>query len=283
LFRLVLLLALIALPARAEPPVWVVRDADSTMVLFGSVHLLPPGLDWTPDVLDEALKSADDIWFELPIDADSTTQSAHLAIRQGMLPGGETLTARLSPVGRERLARLSAQMGVSFPAVDAMRPWLAEMTLVLTRLAQTGVDGSSGVEQTLSAAAPPTAKRRAFETAAEQIAFFAEAPEAEQIASLEDSMRVLEEEPEAFDELVQAWLDGDMKGLEEKGLDPLRKAAPGLYVRLITERNARWVDALARRLKGSGESVVVVGAGHLIGPDGLPAMLRARGIDVEGP
>ncbi len=280
---LAVLLLSLAAPARAEPPVWVIRDADSTMVLFGSVHLLPAGLDWTPAALDEALAKADDIWFELPIDPASTADSARLAIQHGMAARGETLSPRLSPQGRERLARLCADLGLRPAVIEGMRPWLAEMTLVLTRLARDGVNGSSGVEHRLSAAAPPGAERRAFETAAEQIGFFADAPEADQIASLEDSMRVMEEEPDAFDRLVEAWVSGDMAALEERGLGPLRRASPGLYDRLITQRNARWADVLAERLEGSGETVVVVGAGHLIGADGLPAMLRARGIDVEGP
>jgi uncharacterized protein len=63
----------------------------------------------------------------------------------------------------------------------------------------------------------------------------------------------------------------------------MRKASPVLYQRLVTERNARWAEAISQRLRGSGETVVVVGAAHLIGKDGVPAMLRRRGITVEGP
>lgn len=277
------LLALAAGPARAQPPVWVVRDADSEIVIFGSIHLLPPGVEWTPPVLDEVLAKADDIWFELPIDPASTAESGRLALAQGLLPVGEKLSDKLSPVGRERLARACAGLGVSCPVVETMRPWLAEMTLVIGRLARDGASGSLGVEQTLAAAAPATAQRRAFETPAEQIAFFAGASEADQVASLEDSLRVMEEDPGAFGELVDAWVGGDLAAIEALGLKPLRKAAPGLYDRLIVQRNARWAKTIEERLAGSGETVVVVGAGHLTGPDGVPAMLRARGLTVEGP
>lgn len=288
MFKRVLIFSAVAAlaggPAAAQPPVWVVRDADSEIVIFGSVHLLPPGLDWTPPALDAALKRADDIWFELPIDPASTAESGRLAIQKGLAPpGGERLSAKLSPTGQARLARFCGELGLSRPVIEAMQPWLAEMTLVISHLARQGASGSAGVEQTLAAAAPAAARRRAFETPAEQIGFFADAPEADQIASLEDSLRVLEEEPAAFGKLIDAWVRGDLAALEAEGLAPLRTAAPGLYDRLIVRRNARWADALAERLAGSGESVVVVGAGHLVGSDGLPAMLRARGIAVEGP
>jgi uncharacterized protein YbaP (TraB family) len=76
---------------------------------------------------------------------------------------------------------------------------------------------------------------------------------------------------------------GDLKALDHEALSPLRKASPQLYERLVSDRNARWTKALDARLKGHGRTVVVVGMGHLIGPGGLPARLRALGYQVEGP
>ena len=282
--RLLLPLALaFATPAAAEPPVWVVRDADSTIVLFGSVHLLPPGLDWRPDALDAALKEADDLWFELPVDGDASREAAQMAVQRGMLPKGETLSARLSANGKARLQRASERLNVPMGMLDRMRPWLAEVTLGVAQLADHGANGSDGVERSLSAAAPPGAERRAFETAGEQIALFADAPEKDQLASLEQSLRQMEDDPGAFTKLIDAWLKGDLKGLERQGLEPMRRASPELYRRLVVQRNSRWTETLIERLRGSGETVVVVGAAHLIGKDSVPAMLRKRGVAVEGP
>ena len=283
-----LALALIAalattLPAAAQPPVWVVRDQDSTIVLFGSVHMLPPGLNWRPQALDTAIQSADDLWFELPLDAADSQAASQIAAARGVLPAGERLSDRLSPKGRRRLARIARSMNLSMDALDRMRPWLAEVTLGVAQLARGGANGSDGVERTLNQAAPATAQRRAFETAEQQIAFFADAPEKEQVASLEDTLREMEQDPDEYAKLVKAWMAGDVKALERQGLKPMRRASPVLYQRLVTERNARWADAIAARLRGSGETVVVVGAAHLIGKDGVPAMLRRRGIAVEGP
>jgi uncharacterized protein YbaP (TraB family) len=139
------------------------------------------------------------------------------------------------------------------------------------------------VERTLDKAAPDKAQRRAFETPEEQIAYFADAPEKDQVASLENSLREMEKDPAAYSKLVDAWLAGDTKALEREGLRPMRKDTPALYDRLVVQRNARWTEMIQKRLAGSGETVIVVGAAHLIGKDGVPAMLRGRGIRVEGP
>ena len=138
--RFLLPLALaFATPAAAEPAVWVVRDADSTIVLFGSVHLLPPGLDWRPDPLDAALKKADDLWFELPIDGAASMEAAHLAMEHGLLPKSETLSARLSDDGKARLQRAAERLKLPMEVLDRMRPWLAEVTI--------GVAASTTVEE----------------------------------------------------------------------------------------------------------------------------------------
>jgi uncharacterized protein YbaP (TraB family) len=269
--------------AAAQPPVWVVKDADSTVVIFGSVHVLPKGLDWKPKALTEALAKADDLWFELPFDPASQAAGVEVVKAKGFLPPGESLLGKLTPTGQDRLKRLAPKLGLSLEQMDRLRPWLADVTVGLMDMAQRGAGAADGVEQSVQAAAPPSAQRKAFETAEQQIGFFADAPEADQLASLEDTMRQIEDEPDAYDRLLAAWLKGDLRALQTEGLEPMKKASPDLFDRMITQRNNRWVEAISQRMAGSGETVIVVGAGHLVGPGGVPALLRARGYKVEGP
>lgn len=271
-----------ALPASAEPAVWTVRDRDSTIVLFGSVHLLPAGLDWRPDQLDAALERADDLWFETPTDTSQSGEAAQLARQHGMMPADGSLIALLSPKGRERLDRVCGRLGLAPAAIDRLRPWLADISLSVAMLASQGAMADSGVERALAEAAP-MAQRRYFESPGEQILMFAQAPVADQLASLEDTLRQLDEDPGFFDELIRAWLTGDQTEIRELGVDPLKAVSPALYNRLLADRNRRWAQEIERRLAGSGRTVIVVGAAHLTGPDGVPALLRARGIEVEGP
>lgn len=269
--------------AAAQPPVWVVRDKDSEIVLFGSVHVLPPGLDWEPPALAAALKAADDLWFELPIDPQSEAETATLANRAGALAPDQSLYKLLSPADAQLMSKVAAAYEVSPATLDRLKPWLAELALSAGAYRKSGADAASGVEQAIAALATPTAKREAFETPAEQIGILASGTTDEQIASLRQTMTEMDEQPQEFRQLVQAWVDGDVATLTREALDPLRKASPGLFKRLVTERNARWTQVLDARMKGHGRTVVVVGVGHLIGPDGVPARLRALGYSVTGP
>lgn len=272
-----------AAPAQAKPPVWVVRDADSEIVLFGSVHVLPPGLNWRPAELDAALAKADDLWFELPIDPVSEEKIGQLAAARGMLPEGQSLTKQLSPDGQKRLEAAARDLALSPAVLDRLEPWFAEIVLAGAQFRKAGADASSGVEKQISTSAPPRAQRRAFESPEEQIGIFDATPRSEQIASLEQTLRELQEDPDAYDQLVAHWMTADLKGLNQDSLEPLKAAAPGLYARLVTERNERWLKAIKARMADSGRSVVVVGVGHLVGQDGLPTRLRALGYEVEGP
>ena len=269
--------------AAARPPVWVVRDKDSELVLFGSVHILPPGLDWRSPALTRALKDADDIWFELPIDPATESQTTQLAAQLGVLPPDQSLFRMLSPEDSQRLSRVAQAYGADPAMLDRLRPWLAEVVLGAAAYRKAGAGGDAGVERALAAQVPPTARRRAFETPREQIDLLAGAPPSEQIASLSETLKEMENEPDQYQTLVRAWMAGDLKAMDKEALAPLRKVSPVLFQRILTDRNARWAVALDRRLKGHGRTVVVVGMGHLIGPQGVPARLRALGYRVEGP
>lgn len=277
------LIAAIALPARAEAPMWVVKDADSEMVLFGSVHILPPGLDWRPARLDGALARAEDVWFELPVGPATDQAVSRLAAASGILPPDQSLFKLLPPDDSERLLRLARAYGADPANLARLEPWLAEVALAGAVFAKAGAETSHGVEAVLNASAPASARRRALETPAEQIDLFDQTPIADQIASLNASLVDLETDPDGYIKLVRAWMAGDPAVLDREALAPLRAASPTLFRRLVTERNARWTTELDARLKGRGRTVVIVGVGHLIGPDGVPARLRALGYSVTGP
>lgn len=269
--------------ALAEPPVWVVKDKDSEVVLFGSIHVLPPGLDWAPPVLDRALRNADDIWFELPIDPKSEAETGALATRVGVLAPDGSLFKLLPPTDAALMSKVAAALDVSPAVLDRLQPWLAEIALAGGAYRRMGADAENGVEKTIGALATPKAQRKAFETPAEQIALLSGGPVDEQIASLHETLKELDEQPDEFTTLVRAWLNGDVAALDREALAPIRESSPTLFKRLVLDRNARWTQVLDARLKGRGRTVVVVGIGHLIGPDGVPARLQALGYSVTGP
>ena len=274
--------AFAAAPARAQPPVWIVHGPHATVVLFGSVHLLAPGIDWEPPTLKDALAKADDLWFEIPIDQASALGAQQYAIKRGLLPDGQTLSAQLSPGDRARLADAAKTCGLPVSLLDHLRPWYADLALSVasTRLAK--ADSGAGVEQILSAA-NPAIPRHAFETVVEQIGFLADVPEKDQIDSLRETFDEVKTGPAVYKRMVDAWLAGDVKAIRKQVLEPMMREAPGEYRALVVDRNRRWIPRIEQRLAGGGEAVMVVGAGHLVGPDSVPALLRRDGFQVDGP
>jgi uncharacterized protein YbaP (TraB family) len=269
--------------AQAKPPVWVVHSAKATLVLFGSLHLLPDGVDWRPDALNDALTTADELWFEEPITPEAAAISADLQLKRGALPKSQRLSGMLSEDELMRLMVAAVAVHCVPEAIDRLQPWNAELTLSVAEDASSGADASSGVEHQLEAQAPTTAQRRSFETPLEQIEFLAGAPVKDQLASLNLTVTEIVDDPDTYRRVVDEWMAGDLAGLEHDANAPLKRVSPRLYDRLIVKRNRRWADKLARRLRAPGQIVVVVGIGHLIGGEGLPAMLRARGFQVDGP
>jgi uncharacterized protein YbaP (TraB family) len=276
-------LVLAAGGAWARPPLWIAHGPHATLYLFGSIHILPPGFTWAPGPLVAALPRAREIWFELPIDADTDIAAESLTARYGYLPVKDRLASHLTADQDDRLNHVAARLGLDREAVERMRPWLAEVTLSLTVDERDGATASQGVEQQLQALAPISVRRRAFETPAEQISFLAGAALPDQIASLDETLHEITDDPKAYDRMLREWMAGDLGKLEADALEPLRRTSPALYRSLLTDRNGRWADRLRRRLQGRGVVIVVVGIGHLIGPEGVPAKLRAMGFSVEGP
>ena len=276
-------LCLFAGPVRAEPPVWVVHGAHCTVVLFGSVHILPPNLNWEPRQLKRAVAGAKEIWFEIPLDNASMAAASLAAETQGLQPPGQTLSAQLDPADRARLITLAQTYAVPMEELDHLKPWLAEIRLSVASYRDLGASRDLGVEHQILEGARPDARQRAFETPEEQIGYLAQGALPDQIASLEETFGELEAGPATFQRLIRAWMAGDLKALSAEALEPLAKASPAIYRTMVAERNAHWLQAVLTRLGQPGDAVMVVGVGHLIGPDGLPALLRAKGIRVDGP
>ena len=267
-------------PALAQPHVWVVHGKDCDITLFGSIHVLPKDVDWEPPALKAALAQADELWFEVPVDGSLQAQAVKEAQAHALLPAGQSLIKLLSPDGQKRLADFSVQSKFPLFALDRMQPWYVD--LIVSATAYGDAQQMDGVEGVLAQAAP-NAKRQAFETVSGQIDIIADAPIKAQLASLESTLKDADKGKDEYQKLIDAWLKGDDATLYQHDVLTLRKDSPDLFRALITDRNAAWTRTLAERLKGKGHVMVVVGAGHLIGPDGVPARLRALGFSVDGP
>jgi uncharacterized protein YbaP (TraB family) len=269
-----------ASPVLAEPALWAIKDKDSTIYLFGTVHVLKPTTQWRSPRIAKAFQDADDVVMEIEQPEDPAVTRA-LMLKYGVDPAAP-LSGKLKP---ERYAQLqAAAQGMGFPpqALEPMRPWLAALTVSLTPLLRAGYDPESGVEKLLTAQAKAAGKPiSAFETMEQQVRFFADMTPAQETQLLDSTLDEIDEGPAKIDALVAAWAAGDQGELKRQMVDEMQAEYPDLYRLLLVDRNQDWANQLKAKLAGSGVSFVAVGAGHLAGPDSLQAQLAKLGIKAE--
>jgi uncharacterized protein YbaP (TraB family) len=265
-----------------NPALFVARDADSTLYLYGTVHVRRPGEPWGGANAQAALAEADEVWTELEISPEADAEAQVLVMRLGMAPADDPLSGHLTPEENERLAGLAQRYNLPVSYFDRMRPWLAAITLTILPLTQSGYAADEGVDRAIDAAADAQGKqRRAFEGMEEQLNFLAGMSPELQHQMLVETIAEAEEGAAQLDTLSDAWRRGDLEALEHYVIDDTRREYPEMYETLFVQRNAAWMDTLMAELEGSGVDFVAVGAGHLLGEHGLVAQLRARGVRVE--
>lgn len=262
------------------PALWVIRDEDSTLYLFGTVHLLRPTTGWGTDRIQAAFDSADKLVLEIS-NPDDEAAVVPLVMQHGLSPA----TPLSSLLNAEELAALDAAaqtIGLTAAQMDPFRPWFAAMTLAVAPLQKAGYDPASGVELLLKARAEAAGKPvTGFETIDEQIRILAGFPEETQLAFLRSTLENFENATVELDGLVEAWAAGDVEAIETIGLEPMRESGEEIYQALLVRRNTNWADQIETMLEGSGTAFIAVGSAHLVGDDSVQEILEQRGVEVE--
>lgn len=271
-------------PAAAEagggPALWVIRDPDSTLYLFGTVHVLRPDTEWTSPRVEAAYQAASEIWLEVA-DLDDQAALAPLIQQHGLAPA-RPLSSLLTPEDLAALDAAARAIGASGAQMEPMRPWLAALTLAVAAPVRAGYDPTSGVEMKLMARAREDGKPlRGFETLDQQVSILAGLEEADQVAFLRATLRDFGRAVEMLDEMVGAWSVGDMETLERVAVAPMKAETPAAYDAMLTRRNIDWADQIETLLEGSGTAFIAVGAAHLAGEDSVQTLLARRGVIAE--
>lgn len=276
-------LATCARAPSAEPALWRIADGDSEIWLFGTAHMLRPELRWRGPRVNAAFAAAEEFVTETDASPEGAAAAQALSVTLGALAPSETLSARLPEDTRAQLARNAAELGVNAAELEQMRPWLAALRLSYAYTLSRGLRPEAGVESVLAAEAQQRAMRMSFfETPEQQVRFLADLPEADQVRFLADTLREIEADAEAPD-LDALWARGDTQALAAAFDAQWQAGSPALHEVIILQRNRAWADEIARRLEGEGRVFIAVGAAHLVGEGNVIALLRARGITVEGP
>lgn len=267
-------------PAVARPALWAVSDPDTTIYLFGTIHLLPPHIKWRSPTFDGAVARADELVVETIVDDKDPSKVMAAISSLAFTPGLPPLIERVPQKKRAALAAAIKRSGFPPKALDGMETWAAAIMLLGGQFKDLGVEVSAGVETILRGEFGARGKAIGeLETNVEQFAYFDRLPESAQRALLEGATEQGADVQKVFDNMLGAWAKGDVKTIA-KAFNQDLADAPELGKIIIVERNAHWADWIGKRLARPGTVLVAVGAGHLAGPGSVVEKLEQRGLKV---
>lgn len=263
--------------AAAEPAAWSLSQGQGTVLLLGSIHVLPEHMAELPERVRALYAQADTLVMELAMDQlDPMAFQAHVNAL-GRQPEGSSLAASLGVAQWTQAQALAGQIDLQLDMLAGVKPWLAALTVTQLRLMQMGFSPEYGLEVQMTGWATRDGKPiSGLETPEEQIELFAGLPENEQIEMLMQSLADAVSIQQDVDNIVEGWKRGDLARMERELLDSVRES-PALYDAVVVQRNRNWIAPIEALLARPGTHLVVVGALHLVGEDSVVAMLEARG------
>jgi hypothetical protein len=255
---------------------WALQGKTNTVYLLGSIHMLK-STETLPAAIDSAYADAEALVMEIDMDDLDPAKMQQDVAELGMQPAGQTLQQQLGPEVYGQFASKVQPLSVDAGLLDHFKPWFAAMTLVELQMMKLGFDPGSGVEMRLTRRATADHKPiQGLETAREQLEMLARLPDKQQreflLYSVDDAERMAGE----LDDLISAWRSGDaprMAKLLQEGFDEY----PDLYRPLTVERNRKWIPRIEQLLDDKDDYLVVVGALHLVGKDGVIDLLERQG------
>ncbi|WOE76426.1 TraB/GumN family protein [Alterisphingorhabdus coralli] len=257
-----------------DPALWVVKDEDTTIYLFGTIHILKPGLSWFDEAVKDAFNASDELVLEI-IEPDPASMQT-LVMTKAVDPGNP-LRDQLSEEQKATYDTAMKSIGLPVAAFDQFEPWFAAINLGLLPLLQAGYDVNSGAEKVLAEEATAAEKTVIqLETPEQQLSFFDTLPKESQINYLLVTAQSIDEIPEQIDSMVTSWGDADIEQLGEMMNAGFTDKV--LYDTLLTKRNANWAAWIDARMEQPGTVFIAVGAGHLAGETSVQAKLAEREI-----
>ena len=267
----------------AHPAFWVVYGKQGgTAYLLSSVHVLPPDTDWHDAAIDQAIKNSGTFIFEVPSGSADEAEATRFILERGRLPNGQTLQSLLSPAAQKDYAAACALAGMQTASLNDKRPWLAAVVLTVSYMNQRHLSSAMAPDMALVAYAMRYGKSiRYFDTTREQLEFLARYDDVTGLGGFSAMLGDFTSQPEREDALIGAWRDGDTNALAQHIAANFSGDPEGL--KLIAAHNRVWADRLEDYLREGRTYFVTVGVAHLVGPSGLPALLRSDGYQVDGP
>lgn len=269
--------------AATEGPFWKVSGANGTAYLFGSVHFGTDEIYPLDAAVEDAFARADRLAVEVNLQAVNGHTLGLWMAQHGAIADGTTLSDTVSPETWRLLQRRAEDLGVPAGAFAFQRPWLAAFSMTALALAREGFREELGIDRHFLTRAAGEKPIRELETIEDQMGLLAGLPPEVEAHFLHMTLEDLGSRDGVFAELFKAWKRGDAEAIRAQSED-IRAGPHGqaLFSRLIEQRNKNMAEGIARMLEEEGGTTfVVVGAAHLVGPDGVASLLASRGYRVE--
>lgn len=266
-------------PAHAHPALWLVSDHDTKIYLFGTMHMLPPEVVWFDGRVKRAFEASHELVVEIipPDVAEVRKALAEMGVRKN----GPPLRDLLPEDRRARFDAAVARVKLPPAAIDRMQPWVAAISLSASPVQSAGISQGRGVESVLETEARARSMPiSALETWQQQIGFFADLPQDDQVAFLAATLNNTTDPQAELARAVRSWATGNVEDTARM-VNEVTSTVPALTRVTINERNVRWAQWIRQRLQQPGTVFVAVGAGHFAGPDSVQAILARDGVQAR--
>jgi uncharacterized protein len=267
--------------AQGHSFLWKATKGENLVYLVGSVHLLTKDYYPLSPAMEAAYKDSALLVEEVDMGEMLGANAQMQLLGRGMLPAGQSLDTVVSPATMALVNKTVAELGVPVEALKTLKPWMAALMLDGLEWQKAGFDAELGLDKHFYDNARADGRQvQGLETVEYQLSMFDGMTLEQQDHMLSESIKELGTEQQSVTTVANAWRAGDAPGVERIVLQDL-KSDPVMYQRLLVERNRNWLPKIEALFGRPRPSLVVVGAAHLIGPDGLLQMLKAKGYSVE--
>ena len=267
----------------ADPVLWKIQSKQNTVFLFGSIHIADQSIYPLRTTIENAYDNSDILVVEVDETQADQVKLNQILMTQGFYPGAETIADHINQDTMQMLQKFLGKTGIPYPTVARMRPGLIAITLTVARIVQLGYSPELGIDRHFITKARKEKKPiEQLETAEWQMELMLSFSDDDLM--LKHTVISLDEMGDIFMEIMNAWKSGDNERIEAVMLTDQLKEHPEfeeLFKRLFDARNVAMTSKILNMLEQSKNYFVVVGAGHLVGEQGIVSLLKKQGFTVQ--
>lgn len=263
------------------PPIWVVKDVDSTLYLYGTVHLLSPDIVWEKDDMREVFDQSGTVFFEVDTSDKALLDANVLTSSLGLYRDGQRLSDKLDSYQLKLLDAAVNNADLTLATIDSMRPWLASEFLTVAAANRAGLLPELSADDALKSRARRLQKNVLYlDTIESQIRLSSDQADFVQMTLLSDTLSGFNALGSDLTRVAKAWAVGSTDFLTTEIIQAAKVKSPDMYQALFSDRNSQWARDLTQFMEGSGTGFAAIGIGHLLGEDSLQSRLKEKGYTV---